>query len=426
LKEIFLQYIWQNQLYDKQHLQTVCGKPLEVISPGYWNYESGPDFLQAQIKIGDMIWFGAVEIHIDARDWNHHRHQQDPAYNNVVLHVAWHKNISLSRHDGTILPTLLLQSRVSNQLVDQYQRLLPAKKQHKNLSCANYLEAVPKIYKASALEKAAMDRLIRKSKEVGQMYLENDRDWYQTALQCTSRAFGFQVNAAAFATLGSKISYQTLAKESHRFESVLALLLGVSGMVHQEDFSPELTKLSFHLINKYKLQTMAMQGHEFRKARVRPANTPRLRIIQLAAFLYSVPQLLDYLIYSSEPQGFYPAFDRTNLLLKKHQDHLGQVLKLGKSSAGSILINAVAPFQFAYAQHTSDEMLQEKAREIWQQLPVEKHRYARFFASHGFEMASSMDSQAAIEQHRFYCNAGRCLECPIGNHIMKNHQLVII
>ena len=426
MKEVFLQYIWQNQLYDKQHLQTECGQPLEVINPGYWNYESGPDFLQAQIKIGDLVWFGAVEIHVDARDWNHHRHQRDPAYNNVVLHVAWHKNIPLSRQDGTNLPILLLHTRVSLQLVDQYRTLLPVEKQQKKLSCANFLDAVPTIYKASALEKAATERLIRKSKEIGQLFMENSNNWHQTALQCISRAFGFKVNAAPFSTLGSKIPYHTLAKESYRFESVLALLLGVSGLVHQEDFSSEIQKLSQHLINKYKLQVNAMQAHEFRKSRVRPANLPRVRIFQLAAFLFTVPKLLDYLVYTSKLGTFYTPFEKVNHLINQQRGDVGQISNLGKSSAESIIINAITPFQFAYAKHISDEVLQEKAREIWQSLPVENHRYTRLYKSYGFEMASSMDSQAAIEQHRFYCSAAGCLQCPIGNHIMKNHQLVVI
>ena len=36
---------------------------MEIINTGRQNSNSGPDFLNAKIKIGDTVWAGNIEIH---------------------------------------------------------------------------------------------------------------------------------------------------------------------------------------------------------------------------------------------------------------------------------------------------------------------------------------------------------------------------
>ena len=88
MKEEFLYYLWENHLIDKA-LQTTEGEAVEVVATGYRNTDSGPDFLEARIQIGDKLWAGHVEIHVKASDWNRHGHQTDKAYQNVILHVVY-------------------------------------------------------------------------------------------------------------------------------------------------------------------------------------------------------------------------------------------------------------------------------------------------------------------------------------------------
>ena len=427
MKEIFLQYIWQNQLFDKQNLQTADGQSLQIIRPGYWNHESGPDFLQAQIRLGNLVWFGAIEIHIDARDWKRHRHPQDAAYDNVILHVAWHDQSPQLRPDGSELPLLLMKHRVGQQLINQYTALLGKAKTQKSLACSNSSLSVPDIYKASTLERAATSRLTRKSEEIRKMYINNEQNWQQTALQCISRAYGFKTNAEAFSTLGSKVPYLSLMKESSNYTSVLALLMGVSGLQNEKNFFSEaLQKEADHLRNKYHLDARAMQSVEFRRAPVRPANAPHVRLVQLAAFLYALPQFFDFISQHNEPEAYLAVLEKANKLIVKYQRYYGKISKVGKGSMYNIMINGVAPFQFAFAKHKSDDVLEQKAFALWQMIPAEKNRFTRIFESQGFITTSAMESQGMIEHYRYLCSEGRCLQCPVGNYIMKNHHLVVI
>lgn len=86
--ERVLRHIWQHRLYPRPLVRAVDGRSIEVFFPGDPNPDSGPDFLEARLRIGTTLYSGAVEIHSDSRDWERHGHHVDPKYNTVVLHVV--------------------------------------------------------------------------------------------------------------------------------------------------------------------------------------------------------------------------------------------------------------------------------------------------------------------------------------------------
>ncbi len=87
--EDFLHYIWKFRLLEKSNLKTVDGDAIEIFSAGLPNSDSGPDFHNARLRIGDTVWAGNVEVHIQSSDWHKHKHTNDNAYNNVILHVVY-------------------------------------------------------------------------------------------------------------------------------------------------------------------------------------------------------------------------------------------------------------------------------------------------------------------------------------------------
>ena len=95
MREEFLYYLWENRLTDKD-LKTTEGEAVEVVATGYRNTDSGPDFLEAKIQIGDKLWAGHVEIHVKTSDWNRHGHQSDKAYKNVILHVVYENDTQVN------------------------------------------------------------------------------------------------------------------------------------------------------------------------------------------------------------------------------------------------------------------------------------------------------------------------------------------
>ncbi len=88
MNEDFLIYLWTYQLIDL-NLKTTDEEDVAVQKPGLRNTNSGPDFFNGKVKIGDTTWAGNIEIHIYSSDWHKHQHQLDPAYDNIILHVVY-------------------------------------------------------------------------------------------------------------------------------------------------------------------------------------------------------------------------------------------------------------------------------------------------------------------------------------------------
>ena len=63
LTERHLQALWYDQKFF-EFLKTDDNQPIQVLSPGIWNTEAGPDFLKAHLKIGGVELKGDIEIHL--------------------------------------------------------------------------------------------------------------------------------------------------------------------------------------------------------------------------------------------------------------------------------------------------------------------------------------------------------------------------
>jgi hypothetical protein len=117
MTERLLQYIWQFQYFNKNDLITTAGEELMIIHPGIYNTHQGPDFNEGRIRIGENIWVGNIELHVDASDWHRHQHSNDKNYRNVILHVVWKNDDVDPEHN---IPTLILEDRVPKILLQQY------------------------------------------------------------------------------------------------------------------------------------------------------------------------------------------------------------------------------------------------------------------------------------------------------------------
>jgi hypothetical protein len=102
--ERILQQIWLRGEFLQTKLRLNDGRSLRILKRGRWNRLAGPDFREAEFRIGDVnggeILKGDVEVHLRAKDWDAHGHARDPAYDRVVLHVVLFPFVGASTPGG--------------------------------------------------------------------------------------------------------------------------------------------------------------------------------------------------------------------------------------------------------------------------------------------------------------------------------------
>ncbi|RZL28804.1 MAG: DUF2851 family protein, partial [Pedobacter sp.] len=189
--EDFLHYVWQFRSFDNNDLQISAGESLKIIHQGFLNKNSGPDFSNAKIQIGETLWAGNVEIHLKSSDWLKHNHQNDSSYENVILHLVYENDIDVKRIDGSVLPVLELKNRISNDLILKYEHLFL------NLTdfpCIAQINTVDKLIIDSFLSRTLIERFEQKTEDVIKTLNELNGNWDETFYRFIARNFEFKVS----------------------------------------------------------------------------------------------------------------------------------------------------------------------------------------------------------------------------------------
>lgn len=418
MDEPFLYYIWKYQKFTKRPLTLEGGEQLQVFKTGFQNHDSGPDFEEAHIKIGELEWVGQVEMHVKASDWLQHKHQHDPAYQNVVLHVVWENNQSITV-DGTTLPTLALKEYVDLEVVSKYENHL--KSDHEIL-CADKLGSVSTIVKQSMLDRMMVERLETKANNLLQTLKSSITDWEAATYHILCTSFGFSTNKFAFEHLSRMIPYESLKKVLQNPHQTEAILFGQAGFLaeasNEDSYKVALRKEFEYLKKKFDLKD-PMTRTQWKFSKMRPANFPTIRIAQLASLLHTHPKLFSKIIQADTTEIKQLIQVEMNPYWQTHYDFgkgRRKSKSMGASSIENLLVNAVAPLLAAYAQYVGNEDYMQKACDLVQSLKPENNRITRKWS---LPNASAYDSQALIQLYKAYCKPKQCLQCNIGIDLLK-------
>lgn len=417
--EALLHYIWKYKLYQNE-LKTTDGSAIEVIDVGMPNTDAGPDFFNAKIKIGDKLWAGNVEIHTQADDWNKHGHQNDKAYNSVILHVVGNKGKAVYNQSGQLVPECQLQ--IPAKLHNNYEYLLSS---DVDLPCSNFIGTVPAIHIRAMKEALLVERLERKSKDIFQLLNHFENSWNDVFYTILSRNFGFGLNAYPFERLALSTPLPVLLKHSDNLFQVEAILFGQAGMLdepEEDEYFLNLKKEYHFLQKKYNLKSL--DAFLFKKLRVRPSSSPHLRVAQLANLCQSIPGLFSLILETEDVEKIRLHFHvNASEYWQTHYSFKGvspQKNKyLGDASLDIILINTVAPILFAYGMKTSSENYLNKAIAFLETLRPEFNFITRIFTQAGVSANSAYDTQALIQLKREYCEKRKCLFCRVGHRLLK-------
>ncbi|HSU28346.1 MAG TPA: DUF2851 family protein [Chitinophagaceae bacterium] len=426
MNERLLQFIWQFQYYNKGELCCRDGNSLQILFPGNFNTNQGPDFTDARVRIGDTTWAGAVELHINTSDWLRHKHDNDTNYRNVVLHVVWEddeagKIITTKRKQSSVIPVLELKTRVSKLLLSRYSELMLSTA---FIPCEKSILSVPDLVWKSWKDRLLAERMTRKSGIIEIGLRANKYHWEESFWWLLARNFGMPVNADGFEALAKSIPFKVLRKLKNDCEMLEALLFGQSGLLERRyrGAYPSVLKKHFqYLKQKFSLQPVHVPIHFLR---MRPGNFPTIRLAQMATLLSQANHLFSGIKESGTIQDLKKMLEvhagaYWNTHYRFGQPSVYREKPIGAFMIDSIIINSITPMLFIYGEYQKEYVFKEKAIRWLQASSPEKHCMSRGFTRLGIQSANAFDSQAFIELKTQYCDRKRCLECSIGNAILK-------
>jgi hypothetical protein len=161
---------------------------------------------------------------------------------------------------------------------------------------------------------------------------------------------------------------------------------------------------------------------------MRPANFPTIRLAQLAMVIQQSEHLFSKIKETNSVADLKEMFNvATNDFWNYHyffeQETVFKIKSLGKQMIGNIIINTIVPIVFSYGLHNNDETYKEKAISWLENIAPEKNAVTAGFQNIGFFNENAFDSQALLQLKNEYCDHRYCLQCAIGNSILKRGQL---
>ena len=417
MTERLLQYIWQFQYFNTHDITTLEGEHVQIIYPGTYNTNQGPDFIDAKLKIGDTIWAGSIELHIYSSEWDNHKHSSDKNYKNTILHVVWQHDADLNLS----FPTVVLEDKVSKLLLSRYDALMNI---NSFIPCEKIIGQVNPLTLTSWKERLLVERLQHKSGIVFDHLHKNNYHWEETFWWLLAKNFGSKVNSDAFEKIAISIPINVLAKHKNQIHQLEALLFGQAGLLENdfaEDYPKMLQREYLFLQKKYQLQKPMAPLYFLR---MRPANFPTIRLAQLAMLVHSSLHLFSKIKESNSLKEIkkllnVTANDYWHYHYMPDEPSAFKKKNLGKQMIDNILINTVVVVLFAYGHYHKDEHLTNKAMQWLEDIAAEQNSITKGFVQCGIANGNAFDSQSLIQLKNEYCNKKKCLSCSVGNKILK-------
>lgn len=419
MQEEYLHYLFKHNFFSNEFV-TIKGEALEVIDRGNYHHNSGPDFLESKIKLGDKIWAGHIEFHVKSSDWYKHHHQSDDNYKNVIAHFVYEydKPIFIGRFE---LPTIELKSLIKKS---HYEHYLNFKSSKDWVPCEQQIQSIDDFIVFQQKEQALINRLLRKSNEIVDAIEKNKGDEQKVFWMTLAKVFGGQVNSEVFIELVDKFKASHFSYLNYDQTSIEAYCFGLAGFLKNDlmgdNYLDDLKQRFAYQKKLFNLSSLPVKVWKF--SRMRPGNYPTVRLAQFAALLSKV----EYNFKTFESTTLNDLEVSLNSYWQRHY-HFGK--PSGKENKGLskrfkdlIRINVFSPILFAQGVIKDQSEFKENAIESFFLIPAEQNSIVKKWKMIGVSVKTAFDSQALIEQKNEFCVKSKCLECHIGQAILKSKK----
>lgn len=423
--ELALQEMWNAIPKDRCFDLHAGGRKLRVISRGTWNHDAGPDFLNAKIEIDGRIISGHVEIHCKTSHWALHGHQDDPIYEQVILHVVG-KN-DLSPANAPKLPMIPLFV-----LPEDFEKTNKAQPNEKDGLCADFFLRLSDTAIHKFVSDAGLERMRLKSQGIlTDMIANGTKDALLVRL---FEQIGIPGNRAQFKRLAQRVlTYEDRIRE----QSIQAILWGESGCLPD----PAKTKLDDNaalLVNDLWNQWWQIRRVHYEPIifshRSRPLNSISRRIAILSAFIQNfsenpLPVMMNIIEENSVDEATRIFIEKMKLYDPFWQHHTSftspelkkQAALLGNDRIVELLVDVIIPAIHAYSSVSGAFKLTAKIESLYLALPkTGSNKTIREVVKRCFPGKEQIFKTAAAQQglihiQKTWCEklACNCKACPI-------------
>ncbi|MCU0372151.1 MAG: DUF2851 family protein [Ignavibacteria bacterium] len=449
LNENFISRIWTNpEFYGG--LQTTDRKSVEILKYGVPNSDSGADFSDALVKIGGNVLSGDIEIHKSVKDWRAHRHTQNKKYNRVVLHVVfWNDGGEIPQSENERqIPTVILSEFLKFSIHEIWREIINNPSPKFRIPCYGDNKSVSDEEKKSWLNELGAARLRYRAErmrnrlaaleEFGSAAKKNN--WERLYFEFTLEALGFSKNKNQFLALARIIDLVKLNAKCKTREEYDAVFFGSAGFLEENKFNDGYPETLFKTWNKKhpELKTDVMDKSEWQTFRLRPKNSPVMRIAAASAFAFELTkeQLFKRTIMCFK-NSKNPVKDLRDIFLsvqfpeywKNHGDFgkhsAEQKSIIGRERIFMIFVNVILPLVYLYSKSFGDEDLFIKIKKLYnKQKDASKNSViSAMMGQYGIKPSTVSESQGMIHLHNFYCVKQNCGECKIGEKVFDKYSV---
>ena len=436
--ERLLQQVWQHQRLVRERLQLADGRPVQVLHPGFWNREAGPDFRGAVVRFGaGEVRTGDVEIDLTPGQWRGHGHAGNPAYRGVVLHVVWEGGGA-----GEALPTLAVADKLDGPLAELAAWFggEAGGGEAPGLAgqCCAPLRELADERLADLLRQAA---LVRMGGKAAQMIARaRTGGWEQALWEGIFRALGFKHNVWPMLRLAELLPRLVPAGGAGAPALLQARLLGVGGLLPAElprgrgEPEAELRRLwDQWWRERAQFEEVTLPREVWRFGGLRPANHPQRRLALAAhwicnrEFVARLEKWFAEVAAGGEPAGRLLAalqverddFWSWHWTFQSARMARAQPL-LGSARVTDLAVNVLLPWLWGRAEAAGDDRSREAVERVYLRWPagednaVLKLARQRLLAGGGRRLPRTAAAQQGLLQIvRDFCEHSNalCAEC---------------
>jgi hypothetical protein len=343
IHERFLRHIWSRQYLLHKQLKTADGRIVRISDVGILNSDGGPDFRDALVRIAGVSYRGDVEIHRTVVEWMQHRHNDDPRYNRVVLHVVLETGSSLMSTlvpSGRSVPLLILEPFLSESIRALWQKTILDERalRQSAIRCFGRNQTVDAERLQNWIRRLSVERLELKLRrfderlrELAQLHLlavhdHRDRSggwriqgnpddippplreltqknlserefWDQLLYEGFMECLGYNKNQEPFVRLARAVTLREIRAQQleNAHEALQAVLLGAAGLlpkmkdVHDKESREFLRRLAVEWkARKKSYCAPILHSADWQFFPTRPGNFPVLRIAAASSLIRSI------------------------------------------------------------------------------------------------------------------------------------------